>query len=112
MAAFLDLDHCVGMRKGSPIAPGSRECVVYIHDADDLGADRDLVALEAVGITRSIVLLVVPPNDRLDVPGKLDRRQELETPDRVHLDHLELFRRQLPGLIQEFMRYPHLAEIV
>ena len=56
--------------------------------------------------------LVVPADDGLDVPGKLDGREQLDPPDRVHLQHRELVRRQFAGLAQDFVRDAHLADVM
>src|SRR6266496_2486271 len=71
-----------GMREPGLVRAGGWERVVDVQDADDLGAERDLVALEAVGVAAAVVALVVPADDGLDVPREFHARQELNSPQR------------------------------
>jgi hypothetical protein len=75
-------DSASSMGQGRAVAASRGEGVVDIHDADDLCRERNLVAPKAIGISGAVVLLVVPADDRLDIPGKLDRREQVDTPDR------------------------------
>src|SRR5438105_3378584 len=71
-------------------------------------------AAKAVGIAGPVVALVVPADDGLDIPGELDLREQLDTPDRMHLDHLELVARQRAGLAENLVRnadFPKIVEI-
>ena len=52
------------------VAPGRGQGVVDVDDADDLGALGNLFSPEAIGIAGAVHLLVVPADQRLDVPGK------------------------------------------
>src|SRR6266516_2755274 len=56
--------------------------------------------------------LVVPADDRLQVPGEFDVREELDPPDGVHLHDLELVARQRAGLAQDLVRHAHLSQVV
>src|SRR5690349_10688916 len=98
---FLNLEQRRGMAQCRTIASGRGKGIVHIDDADDLRVDWDLVSPEPVRIPGPIVALVVPANDRLDIPGKLDRREKLQTPYRVHLNDAELLRRERPRFVQD-----------
>src|SRR4051794_22419194 len=73
--ALLDLEQRCRMTQRRTVASSRGKRVVDIDDADDLGVDRNLVALQPVGVTGAVVPLVVPADDRFDVPGKLHRGQ-------------------------------------
>jgi len=77
-----------------------------------LRRDRDLVAAEPVGIASAVVALVVPADDRLQVPGEFDGGEQLEAPDRVHLHDFIFLARQRPRLVQDLVRHPHLPQVV
>src|ERR1041384_2269210 len=72
------------------IAAGGRKGVVDVDDADDLGAEWDLIAAQAVGVPGAVILLVMPADDRFDVPGKLHALQQLDAPDGMHFNDVEL----------------------
>src|SRR5881394_4289698 len=74
-AAAFDLSHGSIMRHRRPIRPRCSDRVLHVHDADDLRRERDLVAAQAIRIARTVVALVVPTDDRLQVPGEFDRRE-------------------------------------
>src|SRR5207249_8557848 len=61
---------------------------------------------------RTVVALVMPADDRLQIPGEFDGREQLEAPDRMHLHDLELLARQRAWFVQDFVRHPYLAQIV
>ena len=77
-AAFEDLlDRPLG-GESRLTGAGDRERVVHVKDPDHLGGEGDLVPHEPVGIAAAVVVLVVPADDRLQVPGKLNVREELD----------------------------------
>jgi hypothetical protein len=88
------------------------ERVVDVDDAYDLRGEGDLVAAQAIRVSRPVVLLVVPADDRLDVPGELDALEQVDPPHRVHLHDLELVAREGAGLVEDLMGDLHLAEVV
>ena len=100
------------IRHRGSIGTGGRERIIHVHDPHDLRRHRDLLAAQAIGIAGAVIALVVPANDRLQVPRELDRRQQLEAPDRVHLHDLELFVRQRAGLVQDLVRHAHFPKVV
>src|SRR5207249_1234336 len=59
-------------RQRRRIGPWVGQRIVDVQDSDDLCGERDLVSFESVGITAAVVALVVPADDRLQVPGKVD----------------------------------------
>src|SRR5439155_1563987 len=99
-------------RQRGPIAPRGGKGIVHVHDADDLRRERDLLPAQLIGIAAAVELLVMPPDDRLDVPRELDRGQQLDAPHRVHLDDVELFARQPSGLVQDLVPDTDLADVM
>ena len=95
-----------------PVCACGRECIVDIDDSNDLRRERNLIAAQPVGISGAIVLLMVPADDRLDVPRKFDIREKFDAPDWVHLDHFELVRGESAGFVQDFVRNLYLADVV
>src|SRR5437868_7057955 len=65
----------LGPRPGRTVAARAHQCVIYVDDADDLRGQGNLVAAQAVGISAAVDLLVMPPDDRLDVPREIDRAE-------------------------------------
>jgi len=108
----LHLSESLLPRQRGPIAPRGGKGIVHVHDADDLRRERDLLPAQLIGIAAAVELLVMPPDDRLDVPRELDRGQQLDAPHRVHLDDVELFARQPSGLVQDLVRDADLADVV
>ena len=85
------------------------ECVA---DEDDPGLERDLVALQVVGVALAVVALVAGADDRTDVLELLDRREDPLAELRVRLDQRPLLVRQRPRLGQDRGRNPDLADVV
>src|SRR5438034_1988384 len=89
-----DLLYSCFMGHRGPVRARRREGVVDVYDPHDLRRYRDLIAAQPVGIARAVIALVVPADDRLQVPREFDRSEQLEAPDRVHLHDFELLARQ------------------
>jgi hypothetical protein len=101
----------VSLHRGA-VAPGCGQRVVDIDHTDDLCCEWNGVPFQAIRIAAPIILLVMRPDDGLDVPGQIDAGQQLQPPRRVSLDDLRLMRRQGTGLVQGLVRHLHLAQIV
>src|SRR5713226_4774291 len=95
-------------------AVGARcsEGIVDIHEAYDLRCYGDLVPRKPVGVAGPVVALVVPADDRLQAPGELHTGKELDPPNRMHLDQVELVAGERAGLTEDLMRDPDLSKIV
>src|SRR5689334_21615866 len=81
-------------RQRGPVAPGGRQRVEDIHQADDLGDERDGVAPQSVGVAASVEHLVMVADD---LPGLFEGMQpgtELVADDRVTLHYFVLVRRE------------------
>ena len=55
---------------------------------------------------------MMPADNRLQVPRKLDVGDELEPPQRVHSHELQLFGGQGAGLVQDLVRQLDLPDVV
>src|SRR5262249_33512595 len=73
------------VRHRGTVAPRGGERVVDIHDADDLRREWELVTPQPVRVSGAVQLFMVPPDDRLDVPGKLHAGEQLHAIHRVKL---------------------------
>ena len=88
------------------------ERVEVVDDREDTGAQRDLVALEALRITLAVPALVVAEDQRSHRVRKRHRADDLGAHLRVHADLLELFLRQRSGFRQDVLRHGELADVV
>ena len=94
------------------VGPGRGQGVIDVHDADDLCRERDLLAVQPVGVATAVVFLVMPANDRLQIPRELDAREELHAPHGMLLHHIGFFAREWPRLVQDLVGHTHLADVV
>src|SRR5207237_9440558 len=87
-----------GTRKthGTAVRPVSGHRINGVSDHDDARAERYIVAHHAVGVSRSVEILVMVPNHGLDrSPNPCRSVDELRTPDYVSRHYHPLFRTQL-----------------
>ena len=106
------------MVKGFFVAALAGQGVVDIGQRHGLGTDGDVVALQPVGVAAAVVALVVPV---ADLTRGFDQRrvllerqlvQNLITDGGVGLHDLELFLRELAGLVQDGFGDVDLADVV
>ena len=89
-----------------------RQGAEVVHEAQDAGAERDVLALEAARIAAAVPSLVMTENQRRDRIGKRHRRDDVGADLRVGLDLLELFRRERARLRENVVGYGELADVV
>ena len=110
--------HCLLVGVGRLAAALVYQHIVGIGQGDDLGGQRDPVALQAVGVALTVPALVVPAADLHGVFGQLlplidgELRNELGTDDGVALDDLVFLRRQTVRLFQQLTGDHELADVV
>ena len=61
------------VRSGAPVRPAERDRVVGVGDGHDPGAERDLLAGQAVRVAGAVPALVVVPDDRREQLRRLER---------------------------------------
>src|SRR3989449_236658 len=96
----------LGGRQRRLMSAGRGERVPDVEDPHDLRCERNLIALEPIGVAASVVPLVMPADDGLQVPRELHVRQQLDAPDRVHLDQLTLLDVGKVRVPHEILRKP------
>ena len=68
-----ELHHGVPMTAGRLVRPAAHDDVVGVSKGHDAGTQRDLLALQAVGIARAVPALVVVADDGRDLAGAVER---------------------------------------
>ena len=106
------------VREGFFVAALVRERVVHIRQRHDLRRDGDLAAAQPVGVATPVPALVMPAADLargLEQGVVLRQRhaaQQLVADDAVALHLLKFLRRELAGLVENFLRHGDLADVV
>ena len=119
-AAFAIEDHIYRLVVGDGgfVDPGGGQGVVGVGQANRLGADGDLVALESLGVAVAIPPLVVIQANIIDVAqihgvaDVADLLGQLAAHGGVGLHDLELLRGQRAGLGEDLVRNGDLADVV
>src|SRR4051794_23728973 len=98
--------------KGTAIRPVRDHCAVGVADCDDSAGERDLVALQPIGVAAAVEALVVVADDVRDRLALGQVPQQLGAP-------LDVAGHQLPfpvveraGLAQHLLGHGHLADVV
>ena len=119
-AALAVHDHmqCGVVVKGLFIAALAGQCVVNVGQRHGLGTNGDVVALQPVGVAAAVVPLMVPA---ADLACDLDQRcvllerqimQDFVADGGVRFHDLELFPRELAGLVQNRLGNIDLADVM
>src|SRR5436190_6212150 len=101
-----------GVGQPRPIRSGSGQSVVDVGNAKDAGRQGNLITLEAVRIAGAVPPLMVVPDDRGNVPWKIDVGHQFQTSLRVALHDCPLFFGELARFVQDLSRNDNLANIV
>src|SRR5918992_4082708 len=86
--------------------------VERLAHSDDASAERDLLALELVGIARSVPPLVRRADEPSDLAERRGGVQDALADQRVATDELPLLVRQRAGLLEDLLRDRDLADVV
>ena len=106
------LERDVGGQRGAVRARRGHR-VEGVAAADDARLDRDLLALQPVGVARAVPALVRGAHDAADlVEEPADALQHPLALDRVRLHHLALVGAQRAGLVDDLLRHRDLADVV
>ncbi len=105
-------DHRFGGGHRGPVGTSARHRIERVGDADDAGADGDVVALEAIGVAQAVWSFVVQFDD-----GQIGRqeRQRLQDPRPVvgvRLHVLVLLGGQRAHLAEHRVAHADLADVV
>ena len=95
-----------------PVRARRRQGVKRIDDVNDARHERNFVSLQPLGISGPVRILVVVQHAVQHDPQTGDRLQDLRPHPRMLLDDVELFRRQLARLAQDFLGNSDLADVV
>ena len=125
--AQADLDHArVELRSGRfleppqrlfgierpPVGSIGRHGVERVAGEDDSRLERDLLAGLAVGIAVAVPALMARAHDPADVLQLVDRGDDLRAELGMRLDQVALLLGQRPGLEENRVRNPDLADVV
>ena len=100
------------VRKRHLERPARNERVVDVGDGKDARGERNLLAGEAVRISRTVPALVVRLHDRAHFPREIEFAQHLGADHRMTLHQGPLFRRQSSRLVQDRWGDLELADVV
>jgi len=92
-----------------PVRTLGRERIEDVHDAQHLREQRNLVALESIGIAGTVEAFVVMADDRSYAPEGSQRPAEPVADVGMALDHLAFAGRERPGLQQHAVGNANLA---
>jgi len=109
---FSDFSHRLVQRQGAPILPVRRQRVQAVDGRKNARPDRNFRALQAVGITAAIPLLMMRADDGHHRIREFHALQNLCAHHRMNLHLLELLRRQLAGLGDDVFGDGQLADVV
>ncbi len=86
--------------------------MVRVAGEDDPRLERDVVAREAVRVAGAVEALVAAPHDAPDFGELLDRSEDARAEVGMRLDDRALVVGQRPGLREDRLRDPDLADVV
>src|SRR5690606_36088209 len=75
--------HGLRVTERRPVAARRRQRIIYVRNAEDPCGQRNLGTTQAVRVRLSVPALVVVAHDRPDVPGEVERSDDLVTDGRV-----------------------------
>src|SRR5262245_24049560 len=99
------------MRASGPVWSVRNRCNKGFGGSNDPATDRYLTALQAVGVSRSIVALVMMANDREDLAGELNVLEQSNAPERVAFDFLVFVHGEFILLAQDVPAHTCLPDI-
>ncbi len=88
------------------------ERVEAVDDGEDAGADRDVLAGDAVRVPAAVPALVVAAHDRHDGKREIDEREDVRAHVHVFLHLLELGVGEPAGLVEDALGHGELAGVV
>ena len=99
-------------RAGRPVGAAADDGVEGVGERDDAGAERDALALQAVGIAGAVPALVVVADDGREVARHAQRVADALADLGVLAHDPELVLGQRPGLVQDVLGDADLADVV
>ena len=106
------IGHRLERRPPRLIAAVAGDRVVGVGDGDDARAERDVVALEPVGVARAVVALVVVAHHRADPRQQLDVGDDAVADGRMAAHDAHLGVVELRRLAQDLLGDADLADVV